>query len=145
MKKLIASEKELLKVFAAVSASVLLCVLVWLFLSGQTDLLTKGYINGIAKDNEYLVATMAAKITASASDESQAVEIIQSAPSSGSRYWFLLSSDSLVYEMDAATTTAMGTLSYTELENYYVRNGGSGVSKLFDLINAGQDFSPVFP
>jgi hypothetical protein len=106
-------------------------------------LLTKGYINGIAKDNEYLVAAMSAKITASASDESQAVEIIQSAPSSGSRYWFLLSSDSLVYEMDAATTAAMGTLSYTELENYYVRNGGSGVSKLFDLINAGQDFSAV--
>lgn len=143
MKKLIVSEKELLKVFAAVSAAVLFCVLIWFFLSGQTDILTKGFINGAAKDNEYIVESMASEITASVTNESQAVKIIQSAPSSGFRYWFLLSSDSLVYEKDLTTTAAMGNLSYSGLEAYYIRNGGIGVDTLFELIKGGQDFSVV--
>jgi len=143
MKRISKPEKELTKVFAAVTIAILLCICVWMFLNNQTAKLSEGYINGIAKDNEYIVDTMAADITARAANEDEAVGIIENAPSSSVRYWFLLSSEALVFERSADTTAAIGLLNYSGLEDYYVRKGGRNVAGFFELIRAGEDFSAV--
>lgn len=143
MKNISKPERELTKVFAAVVMSILLCIFVWIFLDDQTAMLSEGYINGIAKDNEYIVDQMAADITARAKSEEEAVGIIEDAPASSVRYWFLLSPEALVFERNADTTAAIGYLSYSELEDYYVRQGGQNAAAFFELINAGKDFSAV--
>jgi len=137
------ADKELVKLFVTVVMTVIFCIFVWIFLNSQTSQLSKGYINGIAKDNEYIVTAIASNIASSATNEDQAVEIIQSAPVSGARYWFLYSSESLVFERNMETTADLGGMTYKELADYYIRNGGSGGNEYFDLINAGEDFTAV--
>ena len=143
MKGITKPEKELTKVFAAVAVSIFLCIFVWMFLNNQTAMLSEGYMNGIAKDNEYIADQMASDITAHAKSEDDAVGIIKDAPQSSVRYWFLLSSEALVFERSADTTAAVGRLNYSELEEYYVRQGGQNIAGFFELINAGEDFSAV--
>lgn len=137
------ADKELVKILITVVMTVIFCIFVWIFLDSQTSRLSKGYINGIAKDNEYIVTAIASSIASSATNEDQAVEIIQSAPVSGARYWFLYSSESLVFERNMDTTADLGGMTYKELAEYYIRNGGSGGNEYFDLINAGEDFTAV--
>ena len=143
MKRISKPEKELIKVLAAVAMSILLCIFVWMFLNDQAAMLSEGYMNGIAKDNEYIADQMAADITAHAKSEDNAVGILENAPQSSVRYWFLLSSEALVFERSADTTAAVGRLNYSELEDYYVRQGGRNIAGFFELINAGEDFSAV--
>jgi len=137
------ADKELVKIIITVVMTVIFCIFVWIFLNSQTSQLSKGYINGIAKDNEYIVTAIASNIASSATNEDQAVEMIQSAPVSGARYWFLYSSESLVFERNMDTTADLGGMTYKELAEYYIRNGGSGGNEYFDLINAGEDFTAV--
>ena len=143
MKKFGKPEIELTKVFAAVTTAILLCICIWLFLNSQTAMLSEGYIDGVAKNNEYIVDLMAADIAVHASSENEAVGIIKNAPSSSVRYWFLLSSEELVFERSADTTAAIGRLNYSELEEYYVRQGGQNIAGYFNLIKSGEDFSAV--
>ncbi len=143
MKRTGKAGKGLAVVFLITAVMLVIGILIWIFLTAQTDQLRKGYIEGIVKDNEYIVHSMADRIAEEAADESEAAEIIEAAPPSGTRYWFLLSSDAVVFERDAAVTAKVASMSYSDLEDYYIRNGGSGARKLVELINLGEDFSAV--
>lgn len=143
MKRIGKQEKELIKVFITVAASAAACIFCWIFLNSQLALLCQGYMNNIAKSNEYIVQVMAQNIETSANSSRQAAQIIKAAPSSGSRYWFLLSSDSLIFERNEETTAALGPMSYTDLEDYFIRSGGKGINQLFELLDGGKDFSAV--
>ena len=134
---------NLARVFITVSLSAIFCVLVFISIRGQTEKLSEGYISGIAKENEYVVRLVADTIEATAANADQAAEIASAQPADGARYWFLLSSDSVIFERDAETTAALAGKSFDKAEDYYVRSGGSGVGTLFDLFRNGKDFSAV--
>jgi GGDEF domain-containing protein len=143
MKLFSKADRELLVVLTTVFTTVLVCIILWFFQSYQIDLMKKGYIDGIANSNEYIVKQISSKISAEASDGDEAIEIIMSAPSSGTRYWLLFSPDGMLYERDAATTSRVGGMNYTELESYYLRNGGESAGPFLELIQSGEFFSAV--
>lgn len=143
MKKFSKNDKDLAKVFIAVTAAVLLCLAAWLFFEKQAALLRESYMDAAAGDNEYTATVMADHIASSASDADEAAAILSSASEKGTRYWFLLSPESLVFERDSETTAATAGKSYSELEDYYIRRGGTGVKELFALIQTGRPFSAV--
>lgn len=143
MKLFSKADRELLVVLATVLATVFVCILLWLFQNYQMDLMKKGYIDGIVNRNEYIVKQVSSKISAEASNGEEAVEIIMSTPASGTQYWLLFSPDGVLYERDAATTAQVGGMNYTELESYYLRNGGESAGPFLELIQSGEFFSAV--
>jgi diguanylate cyclase (GGDEF)-like protein len=136
-------DKELVKVLLTVVMAVSFCVFIWIFLNDQAARLGKGYMDGVTKDNEYIVEAVSSYISSSATDQTQAVDLLASAPSTGTRYWFMLSSEALIFEKNADITADLAGMTYRELSDAYIRNGGSGGSEFYAMIEKGQEFTAV--
>ncbi len=143
MKFLKKKDGELIKVLASVTLTVLFCVLALLFLEYQIRRVQIDIINGFARENEYIVKMISDEIRAEAKGEEDVIAIVQAAPSTGTRYWMLFSEDGPLFERDTDTTSMISGMSFKELENYYLRQGGSGVTPFIELIQKGEFFSAV--
>jgi len=141
MKLLKKADQTLLTVLLTVALTILFCLILWFFLESQIDLMQKGYINGIAKNNEYIVNQVKAKITNEAGSEQEVIDIVKAAQNTGTRYWMLFSSEGALFERNADVTGVVAGMNFEELEKYYLRNGGDGAGPLIDLIQAGEFFS----
>ncbi|MBN1776007.1 MAG: hypothetical protein JW817_06050 [Clostridiales bacterium] len=143
MKFLKKKDGELMKVFASVALTVLFCVLAILFLEYQIYRFKTDIMNGFARENEYILKMVSEEIRDEALSEDEAVEIVKSAPATGTRYWMLFSEDGPLFERNTDTTSMISGMSFVELENYYMRQGGSGVVPFIELIRNGEFFSAV--
>ncbi|MBN1891368.1 MAG: GGDEF domain-containing protein [Clostridiales bacterium] len=143
MKFILKQDGELLKVFVRVALAVLFCALALVFLEYQIQRMERGLIDSCVRDNEYIVKTVADEIRADALSEEDVGSIVRNAPATGTRYWMLFSEQGPLFERNADTTSMIAGNSYTELENYYLRQGGSGVSAFIELIQNGEFFSAV--
>lgn len=141
MKLLKKADQTLLTVLLTVAFTVLFCLLSWLFLESQIDQLAKGYINGIAKNNEYIVNQLKSTIENEADSEQDVIDIVKAAQNTGTRYWMLFSSEGALFERNADVTGVVAGMNFEELEKYYLRNGGDGAGPLIHLIQAGKFFS----
>lgn len=141
MKILKKADQTLLTVLLTVALTILFCLILWFFLNNQIDLMKKGYINGIAKNNEYIVNQVIARISSDAKSEQDVIEIVKAAENTGTRYWMLFSSEGALFERNADVTGVVSGMSFDDLEKYYLRNGGDGAGPLIDLIQAGEFFS----
>lgn len=136
-------EKGILLEFLTIVTVLLISVFAVIFLNSQTDAMTKGLIESAAKDNEYTVQVMADRLAASASDSKSAAEIIASSTPSGTRYWFLYSADTCLFEKNAEVTSALGGLTFSQIKDSYVRSGGRGIDTYMSLLSAGNNFTAV--
>ncbi|MDD4095244.1 MAG: hypothetical protein PHP22_03265 [Oscillospiraceae bacterium] len=143
MKFLKKKDGELMKVFASVALTVLFCVLAILFLEYQIYRFKIDIMNGFARENEYILKMVSEEIRDEALSEDEVVEIVKSAPATGTRYWMLFSEDGPLFERNTDTTSMISGMSFVELENYYMRQGGSGVVPFIELIRNGEFFSAV--
>jgi diguanylate cyclase (GGDEF)-like protein len=141
MKLLKKADQTLLTVLLTVALTILFCLILWFFLENQIDLMKKGYINGTAKSNEYIVNQVKSKITNEAGNEQEVIDIVKAEQNTGTRYWMLFSSEGALFERDAEITGVVAGMDFEELEKYYLRNGGDGAGPLIDLIQAGEFFS----
>lgn len=141
MKLLKKEDRTLLTVLITVVVTVVLCLLLWFFLENQIGLLKEGYINGIAKNNEYIVNQVKSRIENEAVSEQDVVDIVKAAKNTGTRYWMLFSSDRVIFERDGDVTALVSGMDFEELERYYTRMGSDGAGPLVDLIQAGEFFS----
>lgn len=135
------ADQTLLAVLLTVAVTIAFCLILWFFLESQIDLTRKGYISGIAKNNEYIVNQVKSEILAEAKSEQEVIEIVKAAQNTGTRYWMLFSSERVLFERDADTTGVVAGMDFEELEKYYLRNGGEGAGPLMDLIKSGDFFS----
>ena len=134
---------ELMKLFASVVLTILFCVLVLLFLEYQIHRMKTDLVNGFARQNEYVLKMVSDEIRTEADSEEDVIAIIKDAPTTGTRYWMLFSEDGPLFERNADTTARISGMSFEELENYYLRQGGSGVVRFIELIRMGELFSAV--
>lgn len=140
MKKSHVYKKGILKIFVITLLTLLLCLGAWCFLNMQISDLKQNYISSISNGNEFALKTLVENIQSS-ENISDAVEIIKKAPTTGTRHWFILSKDSMIFERNTEYTQKISELNIDELKDFYVRNGGTGIDKLFDLIKTQENFS----
>lgn len=143
MKLLKKKDGELMKVFVSVALTVLFCVLAVLFLEYQMNRLKTDITNGFARENEYILKMVNEGIREDANSEEDVIAIVKAAPATGTRYWMLFSEDGPLFERNMDTTSKISGMSFEELENFYLRQGGSGVSSFIGLIEKGEFFSAV--
>lgn len=143
MKFLKKKDSELMKVFASVALTILFCVLALLFLEYQIHRVKIDIMNGFARENEYIVKMVSDEIRTEAQSEEDAIVIVKAAPATGTRYWMLFSDEGPLFERNTDTTSMISGMSYEELENYYLRQGGSGVTPFIEMIQEGEFFSAV--
>lgn len=134
------SKASLLRhVFITLTAIIMLIAVI-IFIDYQTDEVRIAYVNSVAKDNEFLLDTVTEKMS-DFSTEDKAVDYLKSLPSTGTRYYFMLSPEKMVFERNTDSTLKIKDMSFDELVDYYTNNGGDGVSKFFSLIKNGNPFS----
>lgn len=143
MKFLKKKDGDLLKVFVRVALAVLFCTLALIFLEYQVQRLERGVVDGCVRDNEYIVKMVADEIRTDALSEEDVVSIVSNASTTGTRYWMLFSDQGPLFERNADITSMISGKSFSELENYYLRQGGSGVAAFVELIQNGEFFSAV--
>lgn len=134
---------ELMKVFLSVALTVLFCVLSLLFLEYQISRIKQGTLNGFARENEHIMKMVRDEIRDQAKSEEDVVAIIEAAPATGTRYWMLFSEDGPLFERNADTTSRISGMNFEELESFYLRQGGSGVSSFIELVEKGDFFSAI--
>ena len=120
--------------------AIIMLIAVIIFIDYQTDEVRIAYVNSVAKDNEFLLDTVTEKMS-DFSTEDKAVDYLKSLPSTGTRYYFMLSPEKMVFERNTDSTLKIKDMSFDELVNYYTNNGGDGVNKFFSLIKNGNPFS----
>ncbi len=143
MKFLKKKDSELMKVFVSVALTVLFCVLAVLFLEYQIRRIKTDTTNGFAQENEYILKMVREEISEKASSEEDIIAIVKAAPATGTRYWMLFSEDGPLFERNTDTTSMISGMNFDELELFYLRQGGSGVSSFIDLVRKGEFFSAV--
>lgn len=143
MEKAKQKEKGILTEFLMIVTALLISVFAILFLNSQTDAMRKGFMEAAAKDNEYTVQMMADQINGSAANGKEAAEILAVHGASGTRYWFLYSGDTCLFEKNADVTASLSGLTYSQIKDSFLRNGGRGVDSFMTLLSAGSDFSAV--
>ncbi|NLW89833.1 MAG: hypothetical protein GXY43_09000 [Clostridiaceae bacterium] len=136
-------DKELLKVFGSIAGATLLLVLSLLFLEAQNKQFERSLINSFARENEYIVGQVIDEIARNAKSEEDVLSIVRFAPSTGTRYWMLFTESRVLFEKNEDTTAIISGKNFDELENFYLRQGGSGVSGLIQLLRNGSSFSAV--
>jgi len=143
MEKVNQKEKGILLEFLMIVTVLLISVLALIFLNRQTDAMGKGLIESAAKDNEYTVQVMADRLAASASDGKSAALILASSTPSGTRYWFLYSADTCLFEKNTEVTSVLGGLTFSQIKDSYIRSGGRGIDTYMNLMSAGNNFTAV--
>ena len=143
MEKANQKDKGILTEFIMIVIILMISVFAILFLNSQTDAMRKGAMESAAKDNEYTVQLMAERLSASAKDGKEAAEILASTGASGTRYWFLYSGDTCLFEKNAEVTEVLSGLTFSQIKDSYIRSGGRGIDSYMTLLSAGNNFSAV--
>lgn len=136
-------DKDLLLTLGTIVITLAVAVSSWLFYVSQEASIINGLMNSVAKSNEQLVQMMADQIERNADSDQEATEILSSSDSDGISYWSLYSQESLIFEKNKETTGKLAGFSHEEVEDYYIRQGGTGAGELFRLMDQGQSFSIV--
>ncbi len=143
MEKTNQKEKGIFTEFLMIVIALLISVFAIVFLNNQTDAIRSGFMESSAKDNEYTVQMMAERLSSSAADGREAAEILAGSGASGTRYWFLYSKDTCLFEKNADVTAVLGGLTFSQIKDSYVRSGGRGIDTYMNLLSAGNNFSAV--
>ncbi|MDD3959749.1 MAG: hypothetical protein PHF65_06100 [Oscillospiraceae bacterium] len=135
---------ELIKVFAGITLAVIFCILGVFFLEYQLQKSRSDLISAFARENEYIVRTVADRMRAEAESTEDVIGIVREAPATGTRYWMLFTESGPLFERDADTSSLVSGMRFEDLEEYYLRQGGRGVPPFIALIRGGESFSAVF-
>lgn len=143
MKKLHLPDKNILKGLIIVFITLLFCIGSWILLNIQISTLKQNYINSISNGNGFALNTLIESINSSNENASDAVELVKNAPTTGSRHWFILFENSILFERNDEYTKKISNMNFDDLQKFYARNGGTGIDTLFSLINKQENFSVV--
>lgn len=119
----------------------------WGYMFQELNKYKESVIKNYSSNQESLVAKVAEKVKEgllTAPAESDVIGILSSAGTSGSRYWFLYSSEGAVFEKNYEETRKIKGKSASELIQYWKLQGGAGTDNFENLILKKQNGSSVF-
>jgi len=141
-----------LSIFAC--ALMLFC---WAYIIQESDKYVDSVMKNYSSSQEALVSQVSKDVKAAIfasldeigdstepAESDMVMRVINNAVSSGDKYWFLYSSDGVIFEKSANDTISVKGKSISELVQYWKLQGGSGMETFEKMLLEDQNGSSVF-